>query len=333
MRTRAALPYAAVMATGLASELAPIAHASSLLLPLLWLGVTVAVIIGAGEVIRLRRLRKEPALTLPLRFGLFTVPIGLEVVADGLDRVGAPALRDAAATTTGIAWALTAVLMVGVARLLAQRCGRGRIDGVWFLAPAALLADAIGGAGAIGRLPESMHAMLGWLAVTSLGLGAIGYAGTLVLAAIGFIRSKWADYGRSSWWIAAGCGGLGAAAAGRVSTVALFSATGTSREVFEWTCFGFWAAGTAVLVPVVAVSLGYLVRTRRARGVPPWTPTFSTGVYALGTLALARLFDVPVLSTVASAAAVVTLAMWAITVVGRLAAARTHRQGSRLEVS
>ncbi len=321
------------MATGLASELAPVAHARPLWLPLFWMTVVTAVTIGIRGPIGRQRSRKDPPLTLPLRFGRFTIPIGLEVLARGLGRLGAPAVRGVAAATTGVAWTLTAVLMVGVARALAPRRGRDRIDGLWFLAPAALLADAIGVARMIGWSPDSTHALLGWLATASLGLGAIGYAAALVLAAIGFTRSSLAGHGRSSWWIAAGCGGLGAAAAGRVSAVVPFAATGVPHDAFEWTALGFWAAGSTVLVPVLAASLWYLARIRHPKGAPPWTPTFSTGVCALGTGALARLFDIAVLSTVASAAAIVTLSMWALTVVGRLAAVGTHQQGSQPDVS
>jgi hypothetical protein len=44
--------------------------------------------------------------------------------------LGAPAARGVAAATTGVAWTLTAVLMVEVARVLAPRRGRDRIHGV-----------------------------------------------------------------------------------------------------------------------------------------------------------------------------------------------------------
>ena len=329
VRNRAALPYGAVMATGLASEIAPMAHASPLRLPLLWIAVCIAVAIGIGRAIGRRRSQQNPPLPLPFHFGHFTIPIGLEVLASGLDHLGGPAALGAAAATTVVAWMLTAVLIARIAQLLSQRRSCDRVDGVWFLAPAALLADATGVAGMARWSPASTHDALGWLATAALGSGAIGYAAVLVLAAIAFIRSKMADNSRSSWWIAAGCGGLGAAAAGRVRAVAPFAATAASQHAFGWAALGFWAVGTTALVPVLAGSLYFVARIRHLNGVLPWTPTFSTGVYALGAGSLARHIDVPVFSTVAAAAAIAMLLMWTLTVFGRLAAMATHQHGFR----
>jgi len=323
------LPHGAVMATGLGSELAPMAHASPLRLPLLEIAVCIAVAIGVRGAIGRRRSRQDPPLTLTLRFGQFTIPIGLEMLASGLDCKGAPAALGAAAATTVAAWTLTAVLIARIAQLLPERQSRDCVDGVWFLAPAAVLADAIGVAGMAGWSPVSTHGLLGWLAIASLGSGAIGYAAVLVLAAIAFTRSNIANRGRSSWWIVAGCGGLGAAAAGRVRAVVPFAATAASQHAFGWAALGFWAAGTTALVPVLAGSLYFVARIRHLPGALPWTPTFSTGVYALGAGSLARLFDVPVFSTVAAAAAIAMLSMWTLTVFGRLAAMATHQHGSR----
>jgi tellurite resistance protein TehA-like permease len=317
------------MATGLASEVAPMAHAGPLQGPLLWMAVVIAVAINIKGAIAFRRSRHDLPLPLPIRFGQFTVPIGLEVLASGLDRIGDPAALGGAAATTVVAWTLTAVLIARIAQLLPQHRGRDRIDGVWFLAPAALLADAIGIAGMTEWSPASTHDTLGWLAAVALGSGTIGYAAVFVLAAIAFTRSKMADHNRSSWWIAAGCGGLGAAAVGRVTAVAPFAATAASHHVFGWSALGFWAAGTTALVPVLAGSLCFVVRIRHLKGAIPWTPTFSTGVYALGAGALARLFDIPAFSTIAVVTAIAMLLMWMLTVFGRLATTATHQRRSR----
>ena len=305
------------------------AHAGPLQGSLLWMAVVIAVAINIKGAIAFRRSRHDLPLPLPIRFGQFTVPIGLEVLASGLDRIGDPAALGGAAATTVVAWTLTIVLIARIAQLVARRRGRDRIDGVWFLAPAALLADAIGVAGMTEWSPASTHDTLGWLAAVALGSGTIGYAAVLVLAAIAFTRSNKVDRGRSSWWIAAGCGGLGAAAAGRVRAVAPFAATAAAQHAFRWTALGFWAAGTTALVPVLAGSLCFVVRIRHPKGAFPWTPTFSTGVYALGARALARLFDIPAVSTIAVVTAIAMLLMWTLTVFGRLATMATHQRRSR----
>ncbi|MGH2447411.1 MAG: hypothetical protein ACRDFS_02230 [Chloroflexota bacterium] len=53
---------------------------------------------------------------------------------------------------------------------------QGSLDGAWFLAPAALLADAISTAVVVHRLPVPMRLPTEWLPLVGCGVGIVGYA-------------------------------------------------------------------------------------------------------------------------------------------------------------
>jgi tellurite resistance protein TehA-like permease len=74
------------------------------------------------------------------------------------------------------------------------------------------------------------------------------------------------------------------------------------------------------MVPVVAGSLAHLWRLRRPRGLPPWTPTFSTAVYALGAEQAGRLTGLEAVSRLSTAAGLATVVLWLITAGLHLAA-------------
>lgn len=320
---RSSLPFGAVMATGAASQLAVPAGVGALRLPLLWVTVAVAVAVsvaavagaavaGGGTCGR-RRPRRQPGT----RFGDFTVPIGLAVIGAGLARLGGPGVV-AGAGAVAAAWAATVVLVaMVVVPVVASPPGRAAVDGAWFLAPAALLADGVGVA-AVAVAAPGHGPVEGWLAVAAAGVGAVGYLLVLGLAAARVAAHGLAGVPRAPWWIAAGCAGLSAAAIGRAgSLLAVGGAAGVLRG-FGWAALGFWVVGSVALLPVLAGSARFLARLRRAAGRPPWPPTFSTGVYALGAGQAGGLLHVAAVTRVADGAAVVTVCLWALTVVAHL---------------
>jgi hypothetical protein len=320
-----ALPYGAVMATGTASQLAEPAGVGVLRLPLLWATVAVAVAIPCAKLLRCQpdpadRNSRDSAHG---RFGEFTVPIGLAVISSGLAHVHGPAALATAACAAGLAWVATLIAgMVLVVPVATAWPGITVVDGTWFLAPAGLLADAIAVASLIGRSPEGMRSLLGWVALVAGSIGTLGYLLVLALAAARLAAIGLEGARRAPWWIAAGCGGLSAAALGRAGVV---NPLGHGDEIlrgFGWAALGLWAAGSAVLVPVVAGSIWYLARLRHIKGRPPWPPTFSTGVYALGAAQAGGLLALRPIVATAGVAAVATVSLWALTAAAYLPAAR-----------
>lgn len=302
------------MATGAASDLADRAGLGFLRLPLLWLTVTAALAVPAWRAAR--RLRDGAALAPPgppwAGLGVFTVPIGLAVIGGGLARLAGPAAQLAAACAVGLAWAATALLVVVVlAPLAANWPGTQTVDGTWFLVPAALLADAIGSAGIVGARTAVPAELTGWLALVAAGLGAVGYILVAVLAVARLTAGGLAGSSRASWWIAAGCAGLTAAALGRTSAIS--PAHGSA--VGSWlagAAAGFWSLASLALIPVL-VGTARLVLRRLPHGTLPWPPTFSTGVYAIGTAQVGRLTGLPALTALSGIAAAATIALWVIT--------------------
>ncbi len=319
------------MATGAASQLAAPAGVGVLRGPLLWVTIAIAVgITAAGVFFGPRLPRRWPRRAAATRFGDFTVPIGLAVIGSGLaglrgpapaaGAIGTGAIGTGVAATSAIvvvtlAWAATGVLVATVlVPVAAGWPGLGAVGGAWFLAPAALLADATGTAAVASKVAGEGPA-LGWLAVVVAGMGAVGYLMVLGLAIARFAAHGLSGAPLSPWWVAAGCGGLSAAVLGRVSAVGPGGQAAATLREFGWAALVFWAAGSVVAVFVLAGSARYVARLRRLAGRPPWPPTFSTGVYALGAAQVGRLLGVPWIARFAGVAAAATLGLRALTLV------------------
>jgi hypothetical protein len=339
------------MATGAASQLAAPAGVGVLRGPLLWVTIAIAVgITAAGVFFGPRLPRRWPRRAAATRFGDFTVPIGLAVIGSGLaglrgpapaagaigtgaigtgaigtgaigtGAIGTGAIGTGVAATSAIvvvtlAWAATGVLVATVlVPVAAGWPGLGAVGGAWFLAPAALLADATGTAAVASKVAGQGPA-LGWLAVVVAGMGAVSYLMVLGLAIARFAAHGLSGAPLSPWWVAAGCGGLSAAVLGRVSAVGPGGQAAATLREFGWAALVFWAAGSVVAVFVLAGSARYVARLRRLAGRPPWPPTFSTGVYALGAAQVGRLLGVPWIARFAGVAAAATLGLWALTLV------------------
>lgn len=312
--SRSSLPFGAVMATGAASQLAGSAGVGWLGVPLLLVAIAIALtVIGSGM-----RAPWGSSSNSATRLGDFTIPIGLAVIGNGVAQFGGPVPALGTAVIVASAWTYAGLLVFSlVLPLLSSKPGLQAVDGTWFLAPAALLADGIGVAAVAARLPHPF-AVLGWLAFASVAAGAVGYLLVAGLAVARVARHGLAGVASAPWWIAAGCGGLSAAALGRSSAV---FPTGHGPELlhaFGIAALSLWVVGTAALLPVLAGSIRYVAGLRHLAGRPPWPPTFSTGVYALGAAQVGRLLGVPVIAGVAGGAAVATLFFWVFTVAAHL---------------
>ena len=313
-RPRSSLPFGAVMATGAASELAETAGVGWLRVPLLLLAVAIAATV-IGSVVRVPR---RPVLEPAARIGDFTIPLGLAVIGNGVAGLGgySPALGTAAIVAA--AWIYTGWLVVAVIfPLVSAMPGLATVDGTWFLAPAALLADGIGATAVAARFPGHL-ALFGWIALAAVSVGVIGYLLVAALAAARLASRGIAGTPLAAWWIAAGCGGLAAAALGRTGSVFHAGPEPGLEHSFGIAALLLWALGSAALVPVLSGSIRFVAGLRRLAGRPPWPPTFSTGVYALGAAQVGRLLGAPFIAAAGNVAAVATIVLWALTVVAKL---------------
>lgn len=307
------LPFGAVMATGGASAMGRVTGMHHTTEPLLMLAVAQAVTIAVLSL----RADPSPGLTRTTRsdwmnhYGAFTVPVGCATIAAG------------AAVRPGEVWAIVAVVfglaahastlvLLGTvvarsitARSVTARPGLSAVDGSWFLAPAALLADALVVV-AVGLRWSST--VLQPLAVVETALGVVAYLVVVTLAGKRILRHGLGPVPRSPWWIAAGCGGLAAAATGAVSTLSI----GTGHQLARTATYVTWIIGTLIAVPVVVASVRYALGHTGFRHTR-WPPTFSTAVYALGTYQVARLSGSGPLENLAEAAGYATIALWAVT--------------------
>lgn len=315
------------MATGGASALATPAGLHPLMGPLLWLAIAEAVVLPLSGIASARRAQRDMRSLLTAtgpegRFGDFTVPVGLAVIGTGLAGLGSQGARDAAVAAGTLAWMATLVVVaVVVVPVIAQRPRLEGIEGAWFLAPAAFLADAIVTVGAARALPAPDRAALGWLALVGCGIGVVTYVVVLALAALRVQRSGLGASHRAPWWISAGCAGLAAAAVGEVARAvpSMVQLPAAAPAGFAPVTVALWALASVLMIPVVVVSVVHLARWRGPQGAPVWPPTFSTAVYALGAIGAGRvapahrLGPAHLVGTVGVDAGLATIALWLVT--------------------
>jgi len=94
-----------------------------------------------------------------------------------------------------------------------------------------------------------------------------------------------------------------------------------------------WLGAAALLVPIVVRSVAFLARWRPPPrtaplfGRPVWPPTFSTGVFAIGALAIGHAAHLGIMTGAGRAAAVATLVLWTGTAVLRASGALAAASG------
>ncbi|MGH7109267.1 MAG: hypothetical protein ACREFK_02445 [Stellaceae bacterium] len=311
------------MATAGASVLAGRCGLQKLVVPLLVLAVLQALWAPAAGALRHRaefRVRWSAWLTIGSaneHSGIHTVPLGLAVIAGGLaglsaDGVASWPLLLMASTCLALTW-LLAIVCVG--RFLWSLASRGlaleTIDGAWFLVPAALLGAAIATED-VAALVASRGVSV--LALLALGGALLGWSGYWAVAVVAFVRVRRFGFGgvpQAPWWIAMGCAGLAAAALGRVldglppwpALRTFLITTTTATDI----------CAIALLVPVVAGGVRFLLWHCRFRAAAPWPPTFSTAVFALGCLQTGQVLQSPAFRLLGLGAGFATLAFWAVT--------------------
>jgi hypothetical protein len=310
------------MATGGAAQLAGACGLPGAVRPLVWLAVAEAAWIAGWGLIRYRC-----ELRLPLsawarigppveHTGVLTVPLGLAVVATGLSTQSGPANALGVALLV-LSWLSTAVFVTRFGLSATRRPSISMwstaIDGGWFLAPAALLGSGTAAGAYTGQAVGLLGEVLRWATLLAAGLGLAGYWVVAASAALAVRRRGLGQGRRVLWWIAAGCGGLAAAATARALSTGGRPWPPAVVDAGHAAAVATWSLAAVLAVPIVVASVSSVARSRRIVRAAPWPPTFSTAVFALGALATGKVMDVPPITSVGKAAAAATLALWAVT--------------------
>lgn len=320
-----ALPFGAVMATGAAAQVASAGPLRPLAFPLLLLALLEALVLLALFATRwcLRRCEKTDHARVAARsrwwmsperrYGLFTVPVGCAVIATGLSAYRPSAALGVALGSLAVA-IVSALALGGLLDLLVllRKPGVAGVDGTWFLGPAAALAIAISLVALQTRLPMVAPEGIRVAALAWCAAGAFGYGAVLLLAAARVRQAGLGRANRAPWWISAGCGGLTAAAAGRVAA-GLGPLQALARPDLAWVALVTWAVGSVLLVPILIGSSYSLWTEHWPPRIAPWPPTFSTGVYALGSDQVGRVWHLQAVSAIGQIAGIATVLFWAAT--------------------
>lgn len=327
---RTGLPFGAVMATGVSSQVARALGVRVAVAPLLWVAIAECVFITARGAVRHRaEFRARPTIWTRLgppgeHTGILTVTIGLAVTTVGLAAETGWLAASLALLCLELTWttgALFGARLMGA--LLKARPRLHDVGGDWFLAPAALLAAAIASVASVGHVGTAAGRMLAWAGLAAAAAGALSYWALTVVALIRVSKFQLDGSRRILWWIWAGCGGLAAVALAAVADVGghthAHPTPGTAEfdptleAALRFASATTWAAGTVVLVPVLFISARHAISRRRIAPRFPWPPTFSTAVIAIGALDVGRLMPLAALEVVGKAVGYATLVGWLIT--------------------
>lgn len=311
------------MATAGAAALAEPRGLDWLTAPLLALAIAHAAWLAATAVPPHRNTwRALPTWLLTVRHprehsGAHTVPLGLAIIASAMAGLGFAGGRLVAAPWLSGAFLLLAWLAGGVCigrfELAVFRHPRHvtDVDGAWFLVPAVPLGLAIATADVAAHATGMPHAAFVWLALVA---GVVGWISYWLVAAAAGRRVYKHGLGlppRAPWWIAMGCAGLAAAALGKVLDTTAWPSTLQTPATFGILIAAFSAL--ALMLPVTALSLRFLLRDCRCRNAAAWPPTFSTAVFALGCLAAGVTRHVAWWHGLGLAGGYATLMLWAAT--------------------
>ncbi len=322
------IPFGPVMATALAAGTATAAGLGPVGLLLVGVAVVTALALGAAGGLRVGRAADS--------VGLFSVPVALGALATAtvlLPEAQAAAGLEAWASGAGAGLAVLALvataglagILVGTHRHDGDHVGLEDLDGTWFLAPAAPLALSV----ALATLLEARAGIPGWVnpsqlaaAVAALAwaVGVVAYLVLLGAAVVALTRRGLGGRSWASWWVVAGCAGLAAAATGRLQVALDFGVVGAPHPdaVLQPVTVGLWGIGALAGLVALAISLATLAPRgnplRRPPLPPPWAPTFSTGVLALGTAEAGRILGLGVVASLANGLELTTASLWLVTV-------------------
>lgn len=317
------LPYGAVMATAGTAVLARPCGLHVLTVPLLVWSMVQAIWIAAMGAKRWPERWRHPGVWLmSLRSprehcGAHTVPLGLAIIAGTL--AGLVAIRDRTVVPWVLLWTvltltwIASVACVGrfVTALARCRCALEDVDGAWFLIPAVALGAAAATANAI---PDAINGWRVILGIVAMLAAAVGWSAYWLVATV----TAWRIYNcglgsapRTHWWIAMGCAGLAAATLGKVLDAAAWPLP--VRAALATAMFMAFFTSLILLVPVLVLSLRFLVWRCRFRGSASWPPTFSMAVFAMGSLAAWTTSGTPAFRVLGLAGAFATVVLWVIT--------------------
>lgn len=293
------MPYGVVMASAGAGRVAGLMGLSRAALALTSIAIIQALLIPIGHALGNSGIRPPQ-----WRPGLFTIPLGLAVIAGNLGSL----VPKVACIILGLAWLVTLALGCWwLARVSTRTDKTTIVDGTWFLAPAALLGVAGASAAAMGAPigPEIILPIIACL------VGVTGYAWVIATAGRQLCRRGLRGAPLAPWWISAGCGGLAAAMLARLTGLV---PSGLLQSLLSGLMIATWIAGTLLLIAVLTGCVGHARTRTRTRGTwrHVWPPVFSTAVYAAGTASVAGLRPLPWLDYLAALAMAATLALWVI---------------------
>jgi tellurite resistance protein TehA-like permease len=317
--------FALVMATGIVSIAMQNHHAYPISVTLLWLaGIEYIALLGV-YLWRLARFRSAVAADLsdPSRaFGYFTFVAATNVLGA---RLALDQRHIAAFVLLAVGW--LAWLVLGYVIPWTAVLGHARhpilqnANGTWFIwvvasQSIAVLAAALEPSVDIGRREFALLAVFSW----SVGIFLYAAVGILVAARM-LLYSLQPDDMTPPYWVSMGATAITVLAGARIVQMADAPAVTATRGLVAGASVVFWAFGTWLIPPLVAVGVWRHVvhRIPLRYEAPLWSVVFPLGMYGVASQNLGQTDHLPAVNAIGANESWVALAAWALTFVAMLA--------------
>lgn len=313
------------MATGATAQITKIVGPHSYTLYFILLAVAEIIYIAITRLLNYKKLRDsslnnassksstEDTLFNP---GLFTIPLGLAVVSTGLLGTKFQLMTYAGYGMYILSWiSFIWLILRFLSPIISCRITRYQPDGGWFLIPAAGFGLGITTVAFSTQMKSPPIKLLAVIGIALVALSVLSYFALIISSGIRIRRFGISDTKRVLWWISAGCGGLGALSAVKQLDSKSVTLAPLITLCLRSSAISMWVTGTILLIPIAMRSTRYVFSLNQLPKNTPWPPTFSTAVFALGTLSASTLFQTQFLNAIGTAAGISTIILWIATVI------------------
>lgn len=308
--------FAFVMATGIVAiglDTVGVVWAAATLKAIAVAAYLVLVALYAARWVRHRDRVREDQRDPEKTFGYFTTVAGTGVLATGLLGTRFEAASVGLVVVAAAIWIVLGYVLPW--QVLMARDGDpilARTNGTWFIWSVASQSVAVALAGVLPLVPQFSH-LIGILTVLTWSVGTLLYAGIAVLVTLRFVHhGVTPQQFEPPYWVAMGALAISVVAGAGIADMPSTPMVDASRSLVSATVVVFWCFA-AWLIPMF---VGAGIWRHAVHRVPLlytpalWSMVFPLGMFAVASLRLGRVDDIPALEAVGAVFLGVAVLAW-----------------------